>query len=856
MAAHPASSVTMSRVDPGKVCKGQPAKVGPNKGSIVVAGCGRTLMMSAYAKYKRAICDECANKSRRKDITVSDISAGLLSSPARSVEDAPGLTKSEEHKAGKVAAEKALHLSTFLPFLAQRRYTDEYSWVDIGRAIHKAYNGSEKGLELWMSETEDSKTERKGSECKARYDTFDSLALPPVTIKTIAFYARIDNVEMYDKWHNVYSLKKVAFALSSKVVDVSKLFYAIYWLEYMWSGSSWYYFDREKHRLVEDKNGEIIYLMITRDFRDKLDEWRVNVEGSEAADKREADQLENSVKAFKSLSGRLATPHYVKQVVIDLRDLFKVDGMTEYIDSNVNLTGVANGVLEATENAIFPRNGKPEDYIIKFAPTYYDEKMTVTSPTVVKLCSWLEQMYPDTELLRFILKRDSGMLCGRNLFRKIYLEMGPTGSNKSTKAKLISNTFGGYTAAAAEGELDVTNSSNSEGPSPAASRLSGARCHQLGELKSSNILDAAKIKSASGGDAKFTRRLNENGSTKKNTVALIVGNYNTTLPPKISNVDEAIMERIVVVPYTSRWVLGDLPSVPGRHQVFKVDIDFEDKILPTLSSAYLWLLVRYYPALRREEFVIPTACKEATAKYFATADTFSSFISQAIEKCPNYELSTLVAHDNYKTWFNRMNTNARIKPADRETFIMEMSSIHRLGELSPSRCWVGFGVKAEHMRDPFRGPPYVGKAPFFGGPPYVGKASCSGDAKAHTSLTGAGSGRRDNLPPTVEHRNDIYIHPEESDVPTWTYLFKVEGKLWRYHDKGQLGNYYPFLCICRSIDKIVPKTVEIKDISYLYFYFVIIKRSWEHLSTNQSEEELKELNKALSLQAHMEKRHQ
>ena len=91
----------------------------------------------------------------------------------------------------------------FLSMINSSRFLDEHLSILIGKAIHNSYQGNEEGLRLWIRHIESSFVDEtninRNQTLKDVYGNFDD---DNVTIRTLAWYAKLDSPEDYDKYMN------------------------------------------------------------------------------------------------------------------------------------------------------------------------------------------------------------------------------------------------------------------------------------------------------------------------------------------------------------------------------------------------------------------------------------------------------------------------------------------------------------------------------------------------------------------------------------------------------------------------------------------------------------------------------
>ncbi len=169
----------------------------------------------------------------------------------------------------------------------------------------------------------------------------------------------------------------------------------------------------------------------------------------------------------------------------------------------------------------------------------------------------------DPELDQYLRMMLGYLLTSSNQERSLFYWYGPEGSNgKSTLEELVQLCFGGdgfY--ASLEAKLVLQRSGPPPNLEKQVSKLRNKRVAMFSETTPSDVLNDAKLKSLSG---------DGNSSLK----LVIQSNYQ----PQFENLDSAICDRLVFVPFEARFELN--PSRPG---VFKKDRDFIDN----LKTVYL-----------------------------------------------------------------------------------------------------------------------------------------------------------------------------------------------------------------------------------------------------------------------------
>lgn len=214
-------------------------------------------------------------------------------------------------------------------------------------------------------------------------------------------------------------------------------------------------------------------------------------------------------------------------------------------DANPRLLGCENGVL-VLERDPYIRPAKKDDYVTYNTHTPYipwDTDLASEAGVLEGYKLWqeyLDTFLPDIKLRHFIQKVMGHLLIGENPEKLLIFMYGPHDTGKSTMLGGIRSALGDY-----YGTIDINLFNNSK-LNPALIRAVPLRVTGMSEIDAGRM-DANTIKRLTGNDmvmaeAKFSNEIFE-GRPQFTTV--IACNHE----PDIANVDEALQERILVLPF-------------------------------------------------------------------------------------------------------------------------------------------------------------------------------------------------------------------------------------------------------------------------------------------------------------------
>jgi phage/plasmid-associated DNA primase len=553
-------------------------------------------------------------------------------------------------------------LKIFIPMLQEERKNDITVWMDVGKAYYHATNGSLEGLNEWKKFTEGSSeipSTFKSIDCEMKYPLFrESL----ITFKTIAWHAKSQAPELYknwnDKWFGISFEKTIKEPLHS---DLAEMFYRKYWLNFAYSSGGrrgagrTYRFDEKGHRWRMLEDGEIVIgKILTDEFLTLFDDTRreTNAElakfdseqppqrslrkngKSSRPSREENDEVSDLEMKFKNLLKIITILGSVPQkrsVITAIQEKLFIEGFDRNLDTNPMLVGVLNGVIEVdTKDARF-RMGRPEDYLSMYTSLPYREDFSWECDSVKRYLSYLNQVFPDRDLMKFMRKDIASFLKGRNAEKLFRIFSGSGDNSKSVYIKLVERAFGSYAVSVPVSVITVKRGSSSSA-SPETARLRGAHIATCAEPDDNETIKAGIVKSMTGNDRFFTRALFSNGEEIEAMYKLILI---TNKVPSIPNAGKAIKNRVMIIPFLATFVDKDYPEDEEEQyekKTFKKDPDFEDYV-PLLSQAMLWCAVQDYQTYCREGLkIFPKVIVDETNAYWEENDAYDLFIREKLIK--------------------------------------------------------------------------------------------------------------------------------------------------------------------------------------------------------------------------------
>jgi putative DNA primase/helicase len=320
---------------------------------------------------------------------------------------------------------------------------------------------------------------------------------------------------------------------------------------------------------------------------------------------------------------------YRETVLKDAQSVYPIS-MDEF-DQDPLVLNCTNGTLFLASMDFCPHNS--EDKLTKKTGVNYEPKARSERwDTFIR-----EITSGEEEKARFLQKAFGYGISGDTRYECLFVLYGATTRNgKGTLCESILRALGTYGCTARPETISLKNNNNSSSPSEDIARLEGVRFVNISEPSRGLVLNAAQVKSMTGGDTLNARFLHENSFDFSPKFKLYI---NTNYLPVITDMTLFSSGRVVIIPFE-------------RH----FDESEQDKSLkrefakPENQSAILNWLIEGYKLLTKEGLSLPDSVKVATERYKQDSDKIALFIEEALEVSPNSELRTSEVYARYQRW--------------------------------------------------------------------------------------------------------------------------------------------------------------------------------------------------------------
>ena len=320
---------------------------------------------------------------------------------------------------------------------------------------------------------------------------------------------------------------------------------------------------------------------------------------------------------------------YRETVLKDAQSVYPI-AMAEF-DQDPFVFNCANGTLFLKTMEFKPHSS--EDKLTKISGVKYDP--VATSPRWEAFIH--EIMGGDHEKARFLQKALGYGISGDTSYECLFILYGATTRNgKGTLCESVLKVLGSYGCTARPETISMKNNNNSSGPTEDIARLAGVRFANISEPSRGLVLNAAQVKSMTGGDSINARFLHENSFDFSPRFKLYI---NTNYLPVINDMSLFTSGRVVIIPFE-------------RH----FEEDEQDKTLKREftrarnQSAILNWLIEGYRMLHKDGLTQPESVRAAIDAYRYDSDKIALFFEDALEASPDSEERTAEVYYRYQNW--------------------------------------------------------------------------------------------------------------------------------------------------------------------------------------------------------------
>ena len=302
-------------------------------------------------------------------------------------------------------------------------------------------------------------------------------------------------------------------------------------------------------------------------------------------------------------------------------------------DQNRVLLNCQNGTLDL-ETMEF-RNHSAEDLLTRKAAVEY--RLGIRCERWER---FMEEVLPDDPASQKFLQAWIGYcLTGMTTEECAVILYGRTSRNgKSTLCETLATMLGDYAANTNPDTLSEGKRHDGSGPSSDVARLRGIRWVQVPEPPQQMVLDAAKLKTMTGGDTITARFLHENDFQFKPEFKLTI---NTNYLPRVDDLTLFKSGRLHVIPFERHF------SKEEQDHKLKATLTAAE----SLSGILNWALDGL-TAFNKEGLHLSTKMEKALRDYQRSSDKLGRFIEECLPEHdePTYKTRISGVYADYVAW--------------------------------------------------------------------------------------------------------------------------------------------------------------------------------------------------------------
>ncbi len=293
----------------------------------------------------------------------------------------------------------------------------------------------------------------------------------------------------------------------------------------------------------------------------------------------------------------------------------------EDLDRDKWLINCQNGTLDLRTGKL--RDHDPADLVTKIVPTDY-----LPSAECPRFARFLKETLVDDALVAFVKRYSGYTLTGITRERVLAMLWGGGKNGKSTLVELLQDVMGDY---AQNTDVETILAKKYVGVGNDVAALRGARLVSCAEVESGRRLAESKVKQLTGSDTVTARYLFGEPFDFRPEFKLWCSTNNK---PEIVGTDDAIWDRIRLIPFTQRF--------DGTRR----DPKLPEKLREELAGVFAWMVSG---CLEWQEHGLgePEAVRDATEQYREEMDTLAAFLA---DRCVVRPGAFVLAEDLYKSY--------------------------------------------------------------------------------------------------------------------------------------------------------------------------------------------------------------
>jgi P4 family phage/plasmid primase-like protien len=395
--------------------------------------------------------------------------------------------------------------------------------------------------------------------------------------------------------------------------------------------------------------------------------------GLTAIDKKdEIDKINKNIKDYQKVIKSLKTSTFKTALLKECTELFYIEKFEEKLDTNKELLGFTNGVLDLQTMEF--RDGHADDFIslsTKISYHKYQPHKEEKNKIYNQIFEFIQQIQPDKHMQQYLLKTLGSYLTGNIKEHRLHLFNGEGSNGKSKIIELFQECMGEYA-----GQFSISLLTNkrckSNEANPEVSKAVGRRFMVMQEPGDKDKLEIGYMKELTGGDRLQARGLYKDPIEfyPQFHLAIICNHL-----PNINSDDPASWRRLKVVDFPCKFCDDPNPDNPFE---FKIDCRLGEKF-DVWKEHFMSILVYYYKKYMDEGIFEPEQVQRCTKMYQYENDIFKQYSTERLifkessEEQYNF-LDVNQCYEDFKYWHRDSGHNAKL-PSNKNNFIKSMDKV-------------------------------------------------------------------------------------------------------------------------------------------------------------------------------------
>jgi hypothetical protein len=517
--------------------------------------------------------------------------------------------------------EKDKLLKNLIDCLSSEKVDSYDTWITIGMIL-KSENADVSLFHYF------SKKSSKYDEAETTYKWNSFKNDGGLTISTLHYYARKDNMEMYaDKIMNIknVNLYKPLFT-SGLIADYFKKLYGDYFIYcndvlYYFNGVYWKRDDKNKSNLNLFVNNEFFNNLMTYIFT----HFRLNND-NKSIDEDERKDIAENIRTFQGNVNTLRRGSVRKSFIEDI--IIWITNNDIKFDENPYLFAFENKIFDLVKGDFIEPNPK---YYISITVGYKYEDIDDLDDKKDFLMKWIDKILPNPEVRDFYLTILSTGLAGIQL-QNFFIATGVGGNGKSVLDSLMLKMTGNYGY-----RLPNTMILNpiKDGPNPQAFCMNKKRFLLATEPSDKHKICCSTIKALTGENTLNVRDIQSSNCKISLNMTLLMECNNL---PLLDESTEAMLRRVIAIPFISRFVSAEkFEELKDEPNTFLGDTYYtSDFFTDEYKQVLFIILTDYFKKVFKNNKIelgnTPEDCKKITMEYLAVSDNIFDWFNDVFEK--------------------------------------------------------------------------------------------------------------------------------------------------------------------------------------------------------------------------------